>query len=85
MFTHHEALNKIIMNEKEDFFFMVYVEGEHTPAYKHNDLTSAETEAKRLAESLNRKAYVLCSIKSFEINKFTVRDCRPASGDDLPF
>ena len=56
------------MNEKEDFFFMVYVEGEHTPAYKHNDLTSAETEAKRLAESLNRKAYVLCSIKSFEIN-----------------
>ena len=73
------------MNEKEDFFFMVYVEGEHTQAYKHNDLTSAETEAKRLAESLNRKAYVLCSIKSFEINKFTVRDCRPAPGDDLPF
>ena len=32
------------MNEKEDFFFMVYVEGEHTPAYKHSDLTSAETE-----------------------------------------
>ena len=50
-----------------------------------DDLTSAETEAKRLAESLNRKAYVLCSIKSFEINKFTVRDCRPAPGDDLPF
>ena len=58
------------MSEKEDFFFMVYVEGEHTPAYKHSDLTSAETEAKRLAESLNRKAYVLCSIKSFEVNKF---------------
>ena len=53
------------MNEKEDFFFMVYVEGEHTPAYKHNNLTSAETEAKRLAESLNKKSYVLCSIKSF--------------------
>lgn len=45
------------MNEQEDFFFMVYVEGEHTSAYKHSDLTSAETEVKRLAESLNRKAY----------------------------
>ena len=74
-----------MMSEKEDFFFMVYVEGEHPPAYKHSDLTSAETEAKRLAESLNRKSYVLCSIKSFEVNKFTVRDCRPALGDDLPF
>ncbi|WP_259295885.1 hypothetical protein [Bacteroides xylanisolvens] len=74
-----------MMGEKEDFFFMVYVEGEHTPAYKHSDLTSAETEAKRLAESLNRKAYVLCSIKSFEVNKFMVRDCRPTLGDDLPF
>lgn len=45
------------MNEQEDFFFIVYVEGEHTPAYKHSDLTSAETEVKQLAESLNRKAY----------------------------
>ena len=70
---------------RKKIFSLIYVEGEHTPAYKHNDLTSAETEAKRLAESLNRKAYVLCSIKSFEINKFTVRDCRPAPGDDLPF
>ena len=65
MFTHHEALNKIIMNEKEDFFFMVYVEGEHTPAYKHSDLTSAETEAKRLAKSLNRKAYVFLFYQIF--------------------
>ena len=74
-----------MMGEKEDFFCMVYVGGEHTPAYKHSDLTSAGTEAKRLAESLNRKAYVLCSIKSFEVNKLTVRDCRPTLGDDLPF
>lgn len=73
------------MNDKEDFFLMVYVEGEHTPTYKHNDLASAEKEAKRLAETLNKKAFVLCSIKSFEVNKFTVRDCRPVLGDDLPF
>ena len=64
---------------------MVYVEGEHIPAYKHSDLTSAETEAKRLAKSLNRKAYVFLFIKSFEVNKFIVIDCRPVFGDDLPF
>ncbi len=29
------------------------------------------------------KAYVLCTIKSIEINKFNIRDCRP--NDDLPF
>ena len=72
------------MTEKENPFLMVYVEGEHTPTYKHNSLESAEKEAKRLAELTGRKAYVLCSIKSFEVNKFVVRDCRPID-EDLPF
>lgn len=71
--------------ERENFFFMVYLEGERSPVYKHDSLTSAENEAKRLAELHNRKAYVLCSIKSFEVNKFMVKDCRPDCGDDLPF
>lgn len=44
---------------------MVYVEGEHIPAYKHSDLTRAETEAKRLAKSLNRKAYVFLFYQIF--------------------
>lgn len=65
-------------------FFMVFVEGENTPACKHKSIESAENEAKRLAETLNKKAYVLCSVKSFEVSKFIVKDCRPMI-DELPF
>lgn len=63
---------------------MVFVEGENTPACKHKSIESAENEAKRLAETLNKKAYVLCSVKSFEVSKFIVKDCRPMI-DELPF
>ncbi len=67
-------------------FYMVYVEGNDAPAYKHFSLTDAETEAKRLAELLNKKAYILCTIKSFEVNKFNIEDCRPKQNtDELPF
>lgn len=65
-------------------FFMVFVEGENTSACKHKSIESAENEAKRLAETLNKKAYVLCSVKSFEVSKFIVKDCRPMI-DELPF
>ena len=65
-------------------FFMVYLENERTPTYRHANLAGAETEAKRLAKEFNKKAYVLCSLKSFEINEFTEKDCRP-NIDDLPF
>lgn len=64
-------------------FYMVYVEGMDSPTYKHADPGSANKEAKRLAKILGRKAYVLCSLKSFEINEFKVEDLRP--DDDLPF
>lgn len=64
-------------------FFMVYLENERTPAYRHSTLEGAETEAKRLVRENNKKAFVLSSIKSFEINEFTVKDCRPDK--DLPF
>lgn len=30
-------------------FFMVYLENERTPTYRHSTLEGAETEAKRLA------------------------------------
>jgi hypothetical protein len=50
----------------------------------HTLLANAEEEAKRLAKKTNRKAYVLCSIKSFEVNEFNIEDCRPET-DDLPF
>lgn len=64
-------------------FFMVYLENEKTPTFIHTTLDSAENEAKRLARIYKKKAFVLCSIKSFEINEFTINDCRPES--DLPF
>ena len=64
-------------------FFMVYLEGERTPTYKHSTLELAEQEAKRLAKEYRKKAFVLCSLKSFEVNEFTIKDCRPDS--DLPF
>lgn len=70
--------------EKEQCFYMVYLDGKDTPAFKHTNLDSAEKEAKRLAELHDTKAYVLCTIKSIEVNKFNIRDCRPED-DVLPF
>jgi len=66
-------------------FYMVFVEGQNQPTYKHESLESAEIEAKRLAKLTDKKAYVLCSIKSFEVNHFKVEDCRPVDDSDLPF
>lgn len=64
-------------------FYMVYLENERTPTYKHTTLQSAEVEAKRLSKTYGKKAYVLCTIKSFEIVEFKVEDLRPS--EDLPF
>jgi hypothetical protein len=63
---------------------MLPVEGENIPVYKHKSIESAENEAKRLAETLDKKVYVLCSVKSFEVSKFIVKDCRPMI-DELSF
>ena len=63
-------------------FYMVFVEG--GSAFKHSSLEAAEKEAKRLAESLSKKAWVMATIKSFETVKWDVKDCRPF-GEDLPF
>lgn len=65
-------------------FFMVFLEGERTPTVRYSAIELAENEAKRLAKEYNKKAYVLCSLKSFEVNTFIVTDCRPDT-DDLPF
>lgn len=67
-------------------FFMVFLEGQNTPTCKHNDLPSAEGEARRLTEKTGLKSYVLATIKSIELPaKFVVADIRPKSVDDLPF
>jgi len=63
---------------------MVFVEGESTPTYRHSTLDLAEKEAKRLSKNYSKKAFVLCSLKSFEVNEFTIKDCRPDI-NELPF
>jgi hypothetical protein len=65
-------------------FFMVYLENERTPTFKHKTLNEAEEEAKRLSKLFGKKAFVLCSLKSFEILEFKVTDCRP-DDDELLF
>ena len=64
-------------------FFCVYVEGGRAPIVKHDSLESAEKEAKRLAEIHGIETFVLATIKSFKLNKFEVKDCRPST--ELPF
>ena len=64
-------------------FFMVYLENERTPVFRHATLDGAEQEAKRLSKQYWKKAWVLCTLKSFEIVEFKVTDCRPDA--DLPF
>ena len=68
-------------------FFMVFVEGQKAPAFKHVMQSSAEDEAKRLAEHTGLKAYVLATIKSYELPaKFVEEDLTPDSlKPDLPF
>jgi len=67
-------------------FYMVYIEGSSSTTYRHATLDGAEQEAKRLSENLNKKAYVLTTIKSFEVCKFKIEDCRPSENtDQLPF
>ena len=69
---------------KNQHFFMVFLEDERTPTYRHATLDGAEQEAKRLSKQYGKKAFVLCSLKSFEVNEFTIKDCRPDI-DELPF
>lgn len=67
-------------------FFMVFVEGEHSPTYKHSSIESAESEAKRLTEKTGKASYVLASIKSIKLpEKFIVDDIRPYDMNNLPF
>jgi len=64
-------------------FFMVFLENESTPTYKHDTIESAETEAKRLSKLHKKKAYVLFTLKSFELSEFTIQDFVLDEG--LPF
>jgi len=64
-------------------FYMVYVENQSSPTVQHSTLEIAENEAKRLSKLLNRKVFILTTLKSVEINEFLIKDLRPS--DELPF
>ena len=68
-----------------DTFFMVFLEGERTPTYKHENIEKAEEEAKRLVKTYQKKAYILATISSFELSEFIKRDCRPCNSGDILF
>lgn len=51
---------------KNKVFYMVYVDGNCSPSYKHLDLSSAMLEAERLCAKEGRKCYVLKSIHGYE-------------------
>ena len=59
-------------------FWMIYVEGEHAPAYKHNTYESAMAEAKRLAELTGKPAYILVTDTKVELDKFRLTTLNPA-------
>lgn len=83
-YDNHPLKKYKITEMNNQSFFMVYLEGEKNPTFKHYTLTGAEDEAKRLSKAHGRKAFVLCSLKSFEVTDFTIKDCRPEI-KDLPF
>lgn len=72
------------MEEKNTSFYMIFLEDGNTPVYKHQNLESAVLEAKRLVKTTQKKAFILCSIKSIELEIFKIEDLRP-DNTDLPF
>lgn len=62
---------------------MVFMECGSNPTVTYASIIGAENEAKRLAKLTGKKAFVLCSVKSIEVNEFKIEDYRP--NDDLPF
>lgn len=57
----------------EKQFFMVYAEGQRSPAYKHEDEQTASREAVRLAEKLGVNTTVLQAVKTVAPKDITKR------------
>lgn len=67
-------------------FYMVFMEGERTPTYKHESLLSAETEARRLVKAHGGKAYILKAFKAIKPrDEFETVVLTDDEHDDLPF
>ena len=74
------------MAEKK--FWMVYLEGQKPPQYKHGSYESALKEAKRLAQTYDKEEYILETTKTVKCELFKIEDTEePAPGEDadLPF
>jgi hypothetical protein len=52
-------------------YYLVYVENENSPNFKHYTIESAIKEAKRLCKLTNKKTFVFIPYIAFEINEFT--------------
>lgn len=69
----------------EKTFYMVYVDGQGAPTYKHETKESAENEAKRLAKKLRKSTYVLESKDKYKDNNIeTMRDACKFLGINTP-
>ncbi|MBE6337656.1 MAG: hypothetical protein E7068_02490 [Lentimicrobiaceae bacterium] len=74
--------------ETEKGFYMVFMEGGNTPAYKHAEKESAIKEARRLAETHKKKTYLLATVTSFEYDCIKIKEANPCDlriEDALPF
>ena len=70
----------------QNSFFMLYMEGGDAPTYKHPTLSSAKTEAERLAKLFGKKIYILCTYQSVQLNEFKTEECIPNEVPiELPF
>jgi hypothetical protein len=65
-------------------FFMVWVENGYPPRFRHSTYESALTEAKRLSEKLQLKAFVLQAVTEVKKVNIQITDLRNCS-DELPF
>lgn len=70
---------------KQQPFYMIYVEGAGSPTYKHETIESAQYEAKRLADTTEKKVYILCSVCSVERKQYDIVNLMPDAEPQLPF
>ena len=74
---------------REAPFYMVYVEGQSSPTYKHGTMESATKEADRLAKSLNKQSFVLAAVMEIRPEVITsavsIENMQKEEEEDCPF
>lgn len=66
-------------------FYMVYLEGQNTPTFKHFSKEKAEKEAMRLTDQTGCTAYVLLAITKIRSAKYHIEDLVNQEEEGLPF